>query len=70
MTCKYGLSANGRERARTLPTLAMQKVEGSSPFIRFLLLLLLLLLLGNLVQARLHSGGIRRSVAPFPTLRR
>ena len=25
---------NGRERARTLRTLAMQKVEGSSPFIR------------------------------------
>ena len=35
MTCKYGLSANGRERARTLPTLAMQKVVGSSPIIRF-----------------------------------
>jgi hypothetical protein len=35
MTCKQGLSANGRERVRTLPTLAMQKVVGSSPIIRF-----------------------------------
>lgn len=35
MTCKYGLSANGRERARTLPKLAMQKVVGTSPIIRF-----------------------------------
>jgi hypothetical protein len=32
---KHEVSANSRERARTLATLAMQKVEGSSPFIRF-----------------------------------
>lgn len=35
MTCKYGPLANGRERERTLPTLAMQKAVGSSPIIRF-----------------------------------
>ena len=35
MTSKYGRSANGSERERTLPTFAMQKVVGSSPIIRF-----------------------------------
>ena len=34
MTCNYGVSANSSERARTLLTLAMQKVVGSSPIIR------------------------------------
>ena len=34
MSCKYGVFSNGRERVRTLPTLAMQKVVGSSPIIR------------------------------------
>jgi hypothetical protein len=34
MTCKPGLSANGSEQVRTLLPLAMQKVEGSSPFVR------------------------------------
>jgi hypothetical protein len=34
MTCKQGLSANWCERARTLRTLAMQKVVGSNPIIR------------------------------------
>ena len=35
-SCKHGLSADSPERARTLAfVLAMQKVEGSSPFIRF-----------------------------------
>jgi len=34
MTRKSGLSANGRERARTLLPFAMQKVVGSSPIIR------------------------------------
>jgi hypothetical protein len=35
LTCKYGVSPNERERARTVPTLAMQMVVGSSPIIRF-----------------------------------
>ncbi len=34
MICKFGLSVNGRERARTLRTLAMQKAVGSSPIVR------------------------------------
>jgi hypothetical protein len=34
ITSKCGLSTNGRERARTLLPLAMQKVVGSSPIIR------------------------------------
>jgi hypothetical protein len=34
MTCKSGLLANGRERARTLLPLAMQKVVGSNAIIR------------------------------------
>jgi len=34
-SARKGVSANGRERARTLHSLAMQKVVGSSPIIRF-----------------------------------
>jgi hypothetical protein len=34
MACKSGVSANRRELERALPTLAMQKVAGSSPAIR------------------------------------
>src|SRR2546421_2020683 len=42
---KQGVLANTRERLRTSRALAMQKVVGSNPIIRSLLLLLLLLLL-------------------------
>ena len=35
MLCKQAVPANLSEQARTFAAFAMQKVEGSSPFIRF-----------------------------------